>query len=95
MKLDDMYCADYSRLMTLLRHKRITLGSFVRKAGLSAADAYLIQVGEMMSVEGEMLACKFLECDIADIRCIIERDTSKPANRHILEQGVPFPLDID
>ena len=48
-----------------------------------------------MSVEGEMLACKFLECDIADIRCIIERDTSKPANRHILEQGVPFPLDID
>ena len=95
MKLDDMYCADYSRLLTILKRRRITLGSFIRKAGISRQDAYLLQAGEMMSVEGEALACKFLGCDVADIRAIIERDTSKPLNQHLIDCAVPFPLNID
>ncbi len=72
------YKADYAKLMKLLRRKRITIRSFVRKANISPADFYMIKIGELMSVEGEYNACTFLGCDSADIRDLVPRDSAFP-----------------
>lgn len=74
------YKADYAKLMKILRRKRITIRSFVRKANISPADFYMIKIGELMSVEGEYNACAFLGCDSADIRDLVLRDPSLSQN---------------
>ena len=64
---------DYTKLFQILKRRRMTLGSFVRKSGISKCDHYLIQLGELMSIEGEYQACAYLHCDSSDIRDLVLR----------------------
>ena len=65
--------ADYSKLFEILKKRRMTLNSFVRKAGISKCDHYLMRLGELMSIAGEYQACAFLKCDTSDIRDLVLR----------------------
>lgn len=58
----------YEKLRKRIKKRRMTIRSFTRRAGLSRADSYRMQIDELMSAEGKYAACLFLECDTCDIR---------------------------
>ena len=82
--------ADYTKLFNILKKRRITLGSFVRQAGISKCDHYLIRLGEIMSIEGEYQACVFLHCDTSDIRDLVLRYPEKEEPKEPEEPPVEY-----
>ncbi len=70
---------DYSKLMKLIRKKRMTLSAFAKRTKISRADLYFMQINELMSPEGEFLVCHYLNCDICDIRDTYPTDPNDPA----------------
>jgi hypothetical protein len=76
-RFQSKHVADYSKLFAILKKRRMTLGSFVRKAGISKCDYYLLRLGELMSINGEYQACAYLGCDTIDIRDLVLRNPPK------------------
>ena len=46
----------YEKLRKRIKKRRMTIRSFTRRAGLSRADSYRMQIDELMSAEGEFAA---------------------------------------
>ena len=67
-KVVQNYPVSYEKLFKKLRKRRIRFSSFAKQAGLTEEDVYAIEIGTFMTLEGEIRACIFLECDMSDIR---------------------------
>ncbi len=65
---DPQIRVSYERLRKLLRKRRMSISAFGKRAGISRADLYMMQIDELMSPEGEYNACIYLQLDCCDIR---------------------------
>ncbi len=90
-RLIDEVTFDYSKMMKMIRKRRITFGSFCKKVGLSEYDIYRCQMGGLMTLEGEMRAAIFLQCKLSDLREMhIPPDYEKRQIGEYLEAGHSF-----
>ncbi len=83
------HLVSYDRLLKRLRKRRITLGSFAKKAGITREDLYNMRIGVFMSFESEARACVFLECDLKDIREVfVPDDWNERLRAECIKRGV-------
>ncbi len=76
----------YTKLRKIIKKRRMTISAFGKRAGISRADLYLMQIDEAMSPEGEYNACRYLGLDTSDIRDLTIPDP-RDANKLIYFPG--------
>ena len=72
-QIDFEYRVSYDKMWKKVRKLRITVNAFLRKAQLSEQDKYLLKLGEMMTVEGELRVSTFLKTPISELRDIYQK----------------------